>query len=345
MDDIRKPGIDVLRVVSMLMVVILHVNMRGGILNNTTDINHEVSLLIEAFSLCAVNVFAMLSVFLNCGKPLKYKKIIFLWRDIVIYSIVILMVFLIIDRDIVGCEELLNAFFPILTGAYWYYSSYMIMVITIPCLNAGIESLSKNTCKMCILLMVCLLSVSSFVGDIDAFVINKGYSPLWLMTMYLIGAYYRRYGFPIKHKVLTGILIYASGSGATWLSHYIIRSVLTRLIVSSRGDELMLYSYTSPMIVIAALGLLIAFSSITITKGIDVFKAIAPLCTSVYIIHMNPLVKEYFLSDRFAVFASYSVFGMLSAMLGVSLLIMVICLFIDYLRRKIFSFCVCFKRI
>ena len=59
----RNYGIDLLRMILMLMVVILHVLGHGGVLDATTPLSAKycVSWLIESFAYCAVNCYALIS--------------------------------------------------------------------------------------------------------------------------------------------------------------------------------------------------------------------------------------------------------------------------------------------
>lgn len=59
----RNSNFELLRIILMVFVVILHYNNveMGGALGYTTGINKIVSHFIEAFSICAVNCFVMIS--------------------------------------------------------------------------------------------------------------------------------------------------------------------------------------------------------------------------------------------------------------------------------------------
>lgn len=78
----RNYGIDLARLVSMLMVVTLHNLGHGGALDWTLDSrNHIVYAALENYSIIAVNVFALISGYLSCGKQPDYKRSLSLWGD------------------------------------------------------------------------------------------------------------------------------------------------------------------------------------------------------------------------------------------------------------------------
>ena len=61
---------DVLRIVLTIFVITLHFNnsMGGRAFIYTTNINYELALIFESFSLCAVNVFLILSGYFLCNR-------------------------------------------------------------------------------------------------------------------------------------------------------------------------------------------------------------------------------------------------------------------------------------
>lgn len=58
--DKRNYGIDLLRLVSMFLIVVLHSLSRGALVGvSPFNIHYEVGFLIEALTYCAVNCFAL----------------------------------------------------------------------------------------------------------------------------------------------------------------------------------------------------------------------------------------------------------------------------------------------
>lgn len=83
----RNYGIDAARLVSMLMVVILHNLGHGGVLDWTLDSRNDiVYAAIENYSIIAVNIFALISGYLSCGKQPNYKRSPSLWGDAIFWS-------------------------------------------------------------------------------------------------------------------------------------------------------------------------------------------------------------------------------------------------------------------
>ena len=69
----RNYGIDLLRILSMFMVVLLHVNNFGGLLGHydANSLGYVFVWFSEAFAICAVNVYAMISGYVLLNSKLK----------------------------------------------------------------------------------------------------------------------------------------------------------------------------------------------------------------------------------------------------------------------------------
>ena len=101
-DNKRNYGIDLLRVVSMMMVCILHVLNHGGVLEacvatgNTAKI--AITSLFKAMAMCAVNCYAMISGYVGCESRHKLSNIIYLTLQVTFYSVIITGIFFVCNR-------------------------------------------------------------------------------------------------------------------------------------------------------------------------------------------------------------------------------------------------------
>ena len=72
----RNLGIDLLRIISMLMIVVLHVLKKGGILENAevNSAHYYVAWVLEALCIGAVNCYALISGYVGVNSKIKYHK-------------------------------------------------------------------------------------------------------------------------------------------------------------------------------------------------------------------------------------------------------------------------------
>ena len=84
----RNYGIDLLRLVSMLYVVILHVLGQGGVLGAVAEgsAQYQIAWFLEVWSLCAVNIFGIISGYVGFTekeKPHIYANYLVIWLQVV----------------------------------------------------------------------------------------------------------------------------------------------------------------------------------------------------------------------------------------------------------------------
>ena len=76
----RNYGVDIARLTSMFMVVLLHNLGQGGLLDWTfASPRSFVYVTIENFAIVAVNVFALISGYLSSGRPITPRRALSLW--------------------------------------------------------------------------------------------------------------------------------------------------------------------------------------------------------------------------------------------------------------------------
>lgn len=76
----RCYGIDLLKTISMFLVVILHIMGQGGVLGVMTPYSAKfwVAWFIEIAAYCAIHCFGIATGYLMVGRTFKYRKILYL---------------------------------------------------------------------------------------------------------------------------------------------------------------------------------------------------------------------------------------------------------------------------
>lgn len=336
--DQHNYGIDVLKIVVMFMIVMWHIVGHGGVIKNTQmfTVNYDVVWIIESILYCVVNVYVMITGYLYAQHDWKSQSIIKLWITVAFYSVSVPLVLRILGYNI-GVKTILKGFFPILQSQYWYFTEYFALFFTIPVLNVVMSE--KNRAKKIIVVGTTLLSVLPVLAQgRDLFFTNQGYSLLWFMFLYCWGAYIRLYG------------VYKSRNSRTLIIFYFINLVL--LVFSKLGCDYIemklwggirysgnLHSYTSPLVLIAAVLMVVLFSNIKM-KNLVLSKMIrnfAALTFGVYLIHENSSFRANIISDKFVYLVNSSSIMMILQLLGWTVCIFVGCMVIEFIRNKMFS--------
>lgn len=338
MENVKKErnyGIDLLRLISMLMVVILHVLGQGGILRNTQPLtlNGEVFWSLETLCYCAVNVFAIISGFVGLTSKHKATSLISLCLQVLFYAVIITgieVIILLQQGAEISIKTIINHILPTI-NSYWYFSAYFCLFFFMPILNYIVENINKNVLKTIGVFVFIVFCCWGSLRD-KTMCLNNGYSVLWLAIMYTLGAYMAKYN-PLEKcsavKSLIGYLV------------CILISVVARILIARflRGylNFNLLINYISPTIVLSSVFLVNLFAKLKFKeKGQKFISAIAPMSFGVYLIHCHPFLFAL-LRDAFSWIAAQPLYLGIPYVLGIALAIFIVCLFLDWLRILVFK--------
>lgn len=335
----RNYGIDLMRIVSMLMVLTLHVLGQGGVLGSTRlfTVNNQLAWLMEVGAYGAVDCFALVSGYASYKTRHKGSSLLLMCLQILFYTLGITTLFLIYAPELATLEDLWKSTVPFAYNYYWYFTAYMGLFFFMPALDLVVEKLPKQQAIKLVAAIIVLFSVVPALFNSDVFRTYSGYSMVWLGMMYLIGAFVRKYEVGKKWKNWIFLMIYfactliawGSRQGSEWLCH-----ALTGEAKRYSG----LVSYTSPAMVIGSIALLIWFSRLKIRGAFaKIIGFFAPLAFHVYIIHLHPLIWKNVMKGLFKSFAAYPPAQMMLATLGAVLGIFLICALIDAGRKSLFD--------
>ena len=334
----RNYGIDLLRIVSMFMICIMHVLGTGGVLENTTQfsLNYEVAWFVEGVAYCAVNCYALISGFVGVNSKYKFSNIVKLWLQVVFYSVAITGLFAIIKPEIITWETIVGSVLPIIFNRYWYFTAYFGLFLFMPILNIALNHLPEKQLRVSLIIILiasCILTIPN--GNL--FNLGKGYSALWLMVLYLVGGYVKKYEplKKIKGKLLFIFLIVLFI--LIWLSKFCIEIMTLKLFGEIKWGEAFI-RYLSPLVFATALIMLELFSRIKFPKKPNIISLLASVSFGVYLIHCNPIIFNELLLGACKSFALYNPLLLVLAVIGAALVIYLICSIIDYFRLLLFRF-------
>ena len=338
----RNYGIDLFRIVSMLMVVVLHVLGQGGILAGSVGsfVNYGTAWFLETAAYGAVNCYALISGYVGIRAKYRYSNIATLWLQVVFYTVGMTVVHALIAPSEVGLGSWALSFIPVMGRSYWYFTYYFALFFLMPLLNLAVRSLNKRQLGAAVLGVAVLFTATSFLPGkafgTDPFQVNEGYSILWLMLLYLIGAYVREYGLFQNLRRRTLGLIWLGCSAAAWA----LMMVMTHMpaLVKQLFPPYTFVRYNSPLILVGSIALLVLFAK---TKSFPRWlkRGIAwgsPLAFGVYLIHVNPHVWGL-LKGRFAEYATAPIWVMLGIVLLAVVAIYLICTAIEAVRFYLFK--------
>ena len=151
---------------------------------------------LEVFCYPALNCFGLISGIVGYAK-FKFSNLIYIWFTVFFYSISISS-YLFIIKNGINEKSIILSLFPILIKRHWYFNAYFYMYLLLPFINFGINSLNRIFHKNSIIFFIFFYSFYYLIAkivDIDSNFnfLNDGYSSLWLILLYIIGANFGKY--------------------------------------------------------------------------------------------------------------------------------------------------------
>lgn len=335
----RNYGIDFLRILSMLFVLLLHILKQGGILSSLDKLSlgYNLAWFIEVCAYCAVNCYALISGFIGYGSKHKYSNIINLYIQTAFYALLATGVFYVISPDEIGEKAFIKAVLPFGFNLYWYFTAYFCMFFFIPFMNKVLETCDKKQLTGLVVFSIIFFSIFPLIFEKDIFFTNNGYSVVWISILYMIGGYIRKYEIYKKISNLKCVVLYFAGVFITFGQKVIVEYVKLKLSGETVNEGAFI-KYTSPTMVLCAISLLCLFAKVNFKDGMKKVTAIfSPFAFSVYLIHTAPFVWSKVMKNRFIMFADFNPFGMVIAVLVTAVSIFLLCSFIDFIRTQLFK--------
>ena len=337
----RNYGIDLFKILSTINVVILHINSHSGLLRLKSDLSkYRLIWLLEIFTFWGVNGFGLISGFVGY-KKYKYSNLIYIWIEVFFYSIVISFILLFTNE--ISYKEVIYSFFPILIKRHWYVNAYFSMYLFLPFINEGIKNINKNILRNIVIFYILFFSfyhiIAKIVKKTEYNFLNNGYSTTWLVILYIIGGFFRKYVINNEKKAKIKYYFF-------WIFMYLFFSFFTLgvflKIINFRNyiPNKLFIDYLSPTILFQAISLLMLFSKINV-KNIfiqNIINFLNPLNFSVILIHGDLFqTKNKFIRNFFNWIKNYKGGFILFRIYLIGIYIYIISILIDYLRLSLFK--------
>lgn len=289
----RNIGIELLRIIAMLMIIGLHYMNFGGIIWNqhVSVLNHYLSWGLEALFFVAVDCYVLISgYFLVKSTNFHWSKVVRLWLQVVFYTILFsFLVYFYTGHK--GSQGIFKMLMPVYYHVYWFITAYIGMYILSPYLAKFAQSMSQIEYKKMLIICFFMFSVYAFMQD--PFQMKSGYSFAWFIVLFFWGGYLRLWGIHITQK--KAIALYVGCSILTVLGNKLISLSHQYLGLPAKIHGFYgFYQYTSPTVLLAATGLFLFFLQLRVSKELlqKMILRLSPLAFGVYLIHENPYVRQ-----------------------------------------------------
>lgn len=195
----RESNLELLRIVSMLLIVTHHYAVHGFLLKENFNlfpitINKLILLFLSLGGEIGVNCFVLISSFYLINSEIKLNKIIDIFIKVTFYSMIIVLSLYLLRYDylvksgtLIIIKEIIKAGLSFFIG-YWFICCYVLLYLSSPFLNKIIKNITKIELKILIIGMLiiwCFLKT----GGINLFYSNY----VWFVLLYFLSTYIRKY--------------------------------------------------------------------------------------------------------------------------------------------------------
>ena len=192
-NSVRNSNHELMRLVSMFLIVMTHVINCGYVLQNSQNaFLSQMVLIIYFVTMVHVNSFVLLTGYYQCKKNFKQSTLWKLMDSTLFYKITITLILCLLGYISVSKVEWIQHLFPINMTMYWFLKVYFILYCISPFLNKLIQSLSKNDFKKLLIVGFVVMSIIPTITDGGAFA-NNGHTLYNFVYLYFVGAYLRMY--------------------------------------------------------------------------------------------------------------------------------------------------------
>ena len=290
----RNSSIELLRIISMLMIVVHHYTVHNGVANDTLAVGAN-RFVLEAATLGNVGVIIFVLItgyYLGRSQaPLKWQKLAKLIGQVLFYSVGIYLVLCATGLQPFGWKELIRNILPFSTQQYWFATVYIVLYILHPYINRMLAHLTRKEELRLIWISLGLFSVLATAAP--SFFVSA--ELVQFVMFYILGDYLGRY--PDNCFARKKVRLWAvAGSIFGILAYIALYDFVGLRIPMINADATYLLARTSPLAILLAVGM---FSCFVYRKAYyhPVINAVALTMFGIYLIHDNIYIRQLLWTD------------------------------------------------
>ena len=350
----RDSGIELMRIIAMLMVVGLHALLYGDYLEAVSSYNGVIkdsAYLIRIIFAPCVNMFVIISGYFMVTSSFDLKKTckrtFSVYKIIFFYSVVLSVLVLILGPQyytVNGVTEnpvniIVRMFIPVSSSQWYFFTSYIFMCLLAPFLNIVLQKLTKRQYLFLILVigfflsicltLACIKPLSDWIHISYHEALKEGKSVFWFLYIYTLGGYVRLHVKPQPKPRFRYLLIAAICAAIGFTLYITAQKSLTygRVYID----------YVNPLIIIFAVCMLLFFRDLHFHSKI--VNTIASATIGVYAIHEFKFLREPIWSLFDLNHRDFSnIWKDLFMFAGMTLAVFFGCILCDIIRQQIFRF-------
>ena len=337
----RSSSFEIMRLLAMYMIVFEHCLLATA-LNSVEALSlaDNVAWLLEAFTICAVNLFFLLTGYFMNNRSFHFRKWLGTWGKTVFYSAGIYLAAVLLGAEAFGIKAFINYCCPVLMKSYWFMQTFIVLSFLLPYLAIMLDHISeKQHALLCGMLLSFFCLHQTFIPVAQTLDNSQGYGIIWAVVLCVVGSFLKRYGSKYIQKVPT--MLYLVGYILIAVGIFITNILIVKFDIAggitSRGN---FYAYNSVSVFWESLLLFCFFIRISEKKFHSrVINWLSGSALAVYLIGSHPLLLTGIwtrivpMPDFSANLGQY----LLAATL-ISIVIVLLCVLVDKMVNEIAKF-------
>jgi len=349
----RDSGIELLRIISIMMVIGLHAFSYGNYYDVASEMGGFVnycSVGIRILFRPAVNIFILITgyfmVRMKFDLNKAYKKVLNVYLTVIFYSITLTLLILLLGPEyytINGQKDsikliLLSMIMPVTSQRWYFLTHYLFLCLLAPFFNIILQNIKKKDYHILLAIVTFLLCIWYVLSDIrllDQVVRVNGFSDLqsggnvfFFLYIYMIGGYIRLHVSKNEKPRSKYILGFICCAGLNCLLATVLKNTLEL-------DDIVL-KYTNPLVILMAVCLLMYFKDLHFHNKI--VNTISATTLGVYAIHeFNYIRNIIWKIFNFRKVDCSNMFLNVVYIISIIIIVFGICASLDLLRQKLFK--------
>ena len=328
----RKSNIEILRLLSMLLIVLSHWGGHGSYNIGEGYVFNEAYILFTNYLGEVGNcVFLLITGYFGVNREnVNWKGVKRVVVDVKFYAFLIWMLFILLRTYPITAKGVIGALLPIVYPQYWFVLPFLLVIILAPFINNIISNSNKKQITSFFIVLAAIELIMPVIHS-KSVCSNLGLFILYYSVGALIGK-----NESIYRKLLTNRWWLSLSSLVVYLVILCLLLFKTKTGIDIVPSNSMAWRF-SPIPLMCAIGLFMVFSLYDITsKNIN---SIAKSAFAVYLISENPNMYPNLWKLPFFDSGEYgSSFMMIPFSFLITFLVLCACVFIDQIIKKLFVF-------
>ena len=291
----RQMNFELLRIFSILIIIFNHFSIHGGFAFDTSSITwNRLWIQFILGGNLGVDLFVLISgYFLITWDRVDTRKAVRLWTQMFFYSVVIFLVFLLTGRKPFQVRDLVSALLPVLSGQWWFASTYLILYLIFPFVNILLRSMSREEYRRMLLGMAFLwCGIPTFCR----FSVQANHLIVFI-CLYSVGGYIRLWREDAAADTGKCVCVTALLSGLYLL--IVLSFNVIGLFIPIFGQHPTFFNTKQGIPIVAlAVSIFLVFKSMRVRQR-KWIQVLSSATFGVYLIHDHPWVREFLWTDLF----------------------------------------------